>query len=247
MVYNLVKREVRGRYKGSVLGFIWNFITPLMQILVYVLIFTIVFKPGIDNYAIYLISGIVIWNWFAESSTEGAGMFVGNSDLVKKIYFPRAILPISLVLSKMVNFLIMLVIFFIIIVSTGFGISLEMLLYLPIAIVISLFFIIGISLLLSSLNVYLRDIQYIVTVVLMLWFWITPIMYTVKNIDDVLINTILRYNPMTYFVELFQDIFYWKTAPDVSTVLICLLLSVVSVAVGSFVFKRLEKNFAEVL
>ena len=247
MVKNLVKRDIRGRYKGSLLGFIWNFITPLIQVLVYIMVFTSIYHTTLDNFAVYLVSGMAIWIWFSESLSEGSGTFIANSELVKKIYFPRSVLPLSTVLSKMINFLILLGIFFIIIMATGHGFNYVALLYLPIYIIISFVFILGMVLILSSLNVFARDIQYIVTVILMAWIWITPIMYSREMITDDLINNLLGLNPLTYIVEGYQKILYWKAAPDFFDLAISSLIAIVTFAVGILVFRRLEGSFAEVL
>lgn len=247
MISNLVRREIRGRYKGSVLGFLWNFITPLIQIVVYLIVFTVIFDPDLDNYAIYLISGMVIWIWFSESMSEGSGTIVANADMLKKIYFPHVVLPLSTVLSKMVNFLIMVAMFFVILAATGYGVSVYALLFLPVAIGIAFVFISGLTFMLSALNAYLRDVQYIVSVLLMAWIWITPIMYEMKTFGNAFVDTILSLNPMTYFVEMFHDIFYWGVVPGIDTVLMCCALAAALLAVGIAVFRYLEKDFAEVL
>ena len=247
MIRNLVKREIRGRYKGSVLGFLWNFIVPLVQILVYILVFSNIFKSGLDNYAVFLTSGMIVWIMFSESLVDGSGMLVGNSEMLKKIYFPRSVLPISMVLSKLVNFFIMLAIFFIFIAVMDFGASWQALLCLFIAIPIFLLFLIGLTLFLSSINVYLRDIQYIVSVIMIALIWLTPIMYVRDQFDNALLNTLLTINPMTYFIEMFQSILYWQTVPSLSSVCICLGIALISLFVGILVFKLLEKDFAEVL
>ena len=247
MIRNLVKREVRGRYKGSVLGFFWNFILPLIQILVYIVVFTQIFRSELDNYAVYLVSGMVLWIWFADSLSEGSGTIVANGDMVKKIYFPRSILPITITLSKMVNFIITLGIFFIIIAILDHGFNPIALLCLPLAIVISLFFILGFTIMLSAINVYLRDTQYITTVILMAWIWATPIMYSRDFIESTIISQFLSINPMTYFVSMFQDILYWKQVPDLFDVAVCLVLATIMMIVGALVFRYLERDFAEVL
>ena len=247
MVASLVRREIRGRYKGSVLGFLWNFITPLMQIFVYIMVFSIIFKPSIPHYEFYLTAGMIAWIFFSESVSDGSGIIVSNSQMITKIYFPRSILPISSVLSKMVNFLIMLAIAFIIFLGSGFGLDAQSLLMLIPAIVIYLLFLIGITLLLSALDVYFRDIQYIVSVILMVLIWMTPIMYVRSDYSDPLLNTVLSINPMTYFIEMFQDILYWKVIPSLTSLLICAGLSMGFLVVGIIVFRHLEKNFAEVL
>lgn len=247
MIRSLVRREIRGRYKGSILGFLWNFITPLIQILVYMMVFTVIFKSGLENYAIYLVAGLVPWIYYSDSVSEGSGTLVANGDMMKKIYFPRGVLPISTVLAKLVNMLLTMIVMFVIIGASGFGVNLTALLFLIPAIIIYTIFLIGLTCMLSAINVYLRDVQYIVTVLLMAHIWLTPIMYVRTNFDNELINTILAYNPMTYFIGLFQDILYWKQVPDPLTWGICLLCAVTITVVGAIVFKKLENDFAEVL
>lgn len=247
MIRNLVKRDIRGRYKGSVLGFIWNFLTPLVQILVYVMVFTTVFRPELDHYAIYLMAGMGVWIWFSESLSEGSGTFVVNSDMLKKIYFPRMVLPISVVVSKMVNFFILTVIFMVVIGVLDHGFSPIALLMFPVAVLITFVLILGLILIFSSINVYFRDVQYIVSVLLMAWIWLTPIMYTANMTDDKLINFILTVNPMTRIVELYQDIFYWQTVPDAGVLVITAVMAIVTLFVGYLVFHFLERDFAEVL
>ena len=247
MIWNLIKREVRGRYKGSILGFFWNFITPLVQILVYIIVFSAIFKPNLDNYAIYLTCGMIMWIYFSDAVSESSWILVGNSDMLKKIYFPRSALPIAQVLSKLVNYFIMLAIFIIIALATGFGVDWLLLLTIIPFTIVFVIFIIGISLILSALDVYFRDIQYIVTVSLMALIWLTPIMYSKDSFDMELLSNILAVNPMTYFVEWFHSILYWKCLPDMTTVIVCLVLSASSFIIGYIVFNRLENNFAEVL
>lgn len=247
MIWNLIKREIRGRYKGSFLGFFWNFITPLVQILVYIIVFSAIFKPNLDNYAIYLTCGMILWIYFSDSISESSWILVANSDMLKKIYFPRSALPIAQVLSKLVNYFIMLIIFVIIALVTGFGLDwLLLLTIIPFTLVFVLF-VIGLSLILSALDVYFRDIQYIITVALMALIWLTPIMYARDSFDMELLSNIITVNPMTYFVEWFHSILYWKCLPDLTTIIVCLVLSISTFIIGCFVFSRLEDNFAEVL
>lgn len=247
MIFNLTRREIRGRYKGSFLGFFWNFIVPLIQILVYIVVFTMVFRSGIENYPIYLISGMIFWILFSDSLVDGSAIMVMNSDMLKKIYFPRSVLTISIVLSKVVNCLIMIMLFFIVAGFMNYGVSLEALLFLPIIIVISFFFILGIVLVLSALDVYLRDVQYLISVALMAWVWMSPIMYAAEFIENETLRSLLGYNPITYFANVYHDILYWKVIPDYFDLAVCVLLSVVTMIIGCLVFKKLEKDFAEVL
>ena len=247
MIGSMVKREIRGRYKGSLLGFLWNFLTPIVQILVYILVFTHVFRPSLENYAIYLTCSMILWIFFSESLMESSHVLVSNSDMLKKIYFPRAVLPIASVLSKMVNFLIMLGIFFVIALVTGYGVCIPALLTLLVFIPIFLLFLLGFSLLLSAIDVYLRDVEYMTTVIMMVLIWLTPVMYAKDQFDSSLLNTLIAINPMTYFVEVIQDILYWKCVPSLTLMLTCLGIAVLLFVVGALVFRHLEQDFAEVM
>lgn len=147
----------------------------------------------------------------------------------------------------MVNLFIILALAFVIFLISGFGINGIALIFLVPAIVLCAIFVMGLTMLLSALNVFFRDIQYIVTVVLMVLIWLTPIMYVRGDYGNIVFNTILTINPMTYFTDLFQCILYWKAIPTLSTFLICIGISTFFLTVGALVFKHLEKNFAEVL
>ena len=247
MIRSMVRREIRGRYKGSMLGFLWNFLTPLAQILVYIIVFSIVFRPNIENYAIYLTCGMILWIFFSETLCDSSHVLVSNSDLLKKIYFPRLVLPLSTMVSKLINFIIMLAIFFVITAVMDYGISIWAVSTLIVFIPIFILFIFGISLILSAIDVYLRDIEYMTTVTMMFLIWLTPIMYSRAQFESSLLDTLLSLNPVTYFVEIFQDILYWKTIPDPVSMLVCLAIAVVFFLIGLAVFSYLEKDFAEVI
>ncbi len=246
MVRNLVKREVRGRYKGSVLGFVWNFVLPLMQILVYLMVFTIIFRQDLEDYYAYLIVGMVPWFMICDSMVGGAGSVVENSQLITKIYFPRAVIPISVVLSKFVNFVISIVIALIVIGVCGHGFSWAVL-FLPGAMLILLVFCLGMALILSAANVYMRDVQYLVNVLVMVWIWLTPIMYVRDFVDNHLFQQLLSLNPLTYFIEIFQDALYWMQIPSGWTLLTSISIALFTFLVGVLVYDRYSPDFAEVL
>lgn len=247
MVLNLVKRDLRGRYKGSLLGFLWNFILPVMQIIVYIMVFTIVFRQGIEHYYAYLIVGMIPWIMFSDSLVCSSGSVIENSELVTKIYFPRTVIPVSIVISKFVNFLISMVFIFIILAIGGHGFYVWALLTTPYAILCLFMFSLGLSVLLAAVNVFLRDTQYLITVILMAWIWLTPIMYVQDFIDNDFFNFILSINPMVYIISLFQDALYWKIVPSVDTVLIAFFESFVAMYVGFWFYQKTACDFAEVL
>lgn len=247
MLYNLVKRDLRGRYKGSILGFLWNFILPLTQIIVYIAVFTIVFRQNLEDYYIYLIVGMIPWTLFSESLSAGSGSVIDNAPLVSKIYFPRTIIPLSVILSKLVTFAISMTIVLTVIAVSGHGFEPFALATLPIALIILLMFTVGATMFFAALDVYMRDIQYTVTVVLMVFIWLTPIMYSKAFIDNDLFQTILSLNPLTHLIGLFQDILYWGELPSLGAWMLSLVIASVMLIVGYLVFNRLSKDFAEVI
>lgn len=247
MVQNMVKREIRGRYKGSALGFLWNFITPIMQIIVYILVFSIVFRVQIEDYYMYIITGMVPWIFFSDSLISGSGTIVDNAQMVNKIYFPRSVLPLSIVLSKLVNLIISFGFTFIVIAVAGYGVSWSALLALIPAILLLFVFTLGLTFILSAIDPYLRDVQYIVNVLMMLLIWVAPLMYTHDQFDSQFFNTVLAINPFTYFCDIFHSILYYKIIPDSTLWIITSALSLSAILIGWRVFHRLERDFAEVL
>ena len=246
MIIGLVQRDLRGRYKGSFLGFFWNFVNPLCQILVYYVVFSKVFRNGIENFHIYLMCGMFPWNFFSESLVQGSGAIVSQGDMTKKIYFPREVLPISTVTSRFINLLLTFVIIFGVILLSGTGINIIALLYLPIVLVIEYVITLGITLLLSALDVYYRDMEYIASVLMMAFIWMSPIMYEMEMSDD-LIWKIIRINPMTVIIDAYHQILYYKQIPNMNSLGIIALGSISLVIVAEICFRKLEKKFAEEL
>lgn len=194
MIVNLVRKELRGRYKSSVLGFLWTFINPLCQIIVYTLVFSQIFRMNIDKYYLFLTVVMIPWVFFNSSIAGGSMSVVSQQDLVKKIYFPREILPISFVTSCFVNMLLSFVVVFIVIAVSGLGFNAKALLYLPIIMIIQYVLVLGITLITSACNVYFRDLEHIIGVIMMAWIYLTPVMYDISYVPEHLLG-IFYLNP----------------------------------------------------
>lgn len=246
MIFSLVKRELRGRYQKSVLGMLWTFLNPLCQILVYTFVFTVVFPSNIEDYYIYLMTGIIPWTFFSEALGQGAGSVVANSDMTKKIYFPREVLTISSVTAKFVNMLLSFIVVFVFLVISGRGFSGPALLCLPFIMIAEYLIALGFTLFFSAITVYLRDMEYIVGVLLMAWIWATPIMYATDTVPEPVMK-LLMINPMTQIVMSYHDILYYHVVPSAVRIGTVLIIGIVLLLVGEVVFKRLEGNFAEEL
>lgn len=240
-----VKKEIRGKYKNSFLGVLWSFLNPLLQIVVYAIVFQIILKNPQENYAVFICCGLIPWTFFSSALTRSAFTMVENGNLLKKVYFPREILPISIVTSEAVNFLISTIIIIAFVVFGGLGISKYMVFY-PIVWIAQYILLVGLSLIVSSISVYVRDLQHLIGVVLQLFFYATPIVYSADIIPDNL-KWILNINPMTYIIEAYRDIFYNQTMIDIMPLLILIGISVVLCVIGYLIFNKLQKGFAEQL
>lgn len=240
-----IKKDVGGKYKNSVLGVLWSFINPLLQIAVYALVFQVILKSDIENYTVYLCCGLIPWQYFSAVVLRGAATIIDNGNIIKKVYFPREILPISVVTSECVNFLISTIIIIGFVVFGGIGLSFNILWYFLI-LAIQYIVSIGISFIVSSLTVYFRDLLHLLGIIIQLLFYATPIVYSINSVPANL-QWIVKINPMSYLIEAYRNIFYNKTSPDFQGILIALGMGIVLCIVGYFVFKKLEKRFAEEL
>lgn len=242
-----VKKEIRGKYKGSVLGVLWSFINPLLQVVVYAIVFPYLMGAAIDNYLAYLITGLIPWTFFLTSVSQGTTTIKSNAGIIKKVYFPREILPLSVVLSGLVNFFISCVIILIFCIVMGIGVSWHIILVPLVAFVQSLL-ILGLTLALSAVNAYIQDIEYIVGFVLNMLFYGTPIVYQLSQFGQVgKLVTLVSLNPMTQIVFAYRDIFLYHQIPNLVNMGLVALLSIIVIIIGYAIFKKLEVGFAEEL
>jgi len=246
MIYSLVRKELRGRYKGSILGFLWTFINPLLQLLVYTLVFSIILPNNIEKFYLYLFVALVPWIFFSGSLTGGSACIMVQKDLVKKIYFPREVLPIAYVISGFINMLLTFIVIFGVILFSGTGINFIALLYLPVIMLVEFILALGFTMLTSSLNVYFRDLEYILGILTMAWMYMTPIVYSFDMVPAGLVP-IFKLNPMTPIIMAYRDVLYYKQSPELSTLLNALVFGIVILLVGTVVFRKLQRGFAEEL
>ena len=238
-----VKKDIRGKYKASFLGILWSFINPLLQVLVYVIVFPYIMKVQTDNYLIFLICGIIPWTWFTYAISNGTTSITNNSNLIKKVYFPREILPISVVTSGLVNFLISCIIILIFVLFSGLGLSWH-LIFLPFIAIIQYVITLAIIFLLSAFNVYIKDVEYIVNFLIMMAFYATPILYSTSMFNG-WIMWIFRLNPMAHLINAYRDIFYVHHVPEIANLMILLLIGLILLIICYWIFKKMEKRFAE--
>lgn len=238
-----VKKDIRGKYKGSFLGVLWSFINPLLSVLVYAIVFPYIMRVKVDNYLIYLITGVIPWTFFTSSINMGMISVLSNADIIKKVYFPRIILPISTVTSCLVNFLISCIIILLFCLGSGLGISLHIL-WLPLVILIQYVMLLGFTFILSAIEMYMRDIEHIVNFVLSMAFYVTPILYT-PDLVPARLSWVLNINPMAYLVNAYRSIFFYQEAPNIIGLGVVAIFSVVIFIIGYFIFEKLQRGFAE--
>lgn len=240
-----VKKEIRGRYKNSFLGVLWSFLNPLLQLLVYSVIFGALLAGGDKTYPIYICVALIPWTYFTTAITQAAFTVIGNADIIKKVYFPREILPVSVVTSGAVNFIISTIIILAFVIFSGVGLSWYILLY-PFILLIQYVLLLGIGFIVSSVTVYFRDLEHIIGVVLMAAFYATPIVYKLEQLPHTL-QILVNLNPMTHLINAYRDIFYYHQMPNMEILVTLLGISLALTVVGYFIFKKLQKGFAEQL
>ena len=240
-----VRKEIRGKYKGSFLGILWSFMNPLLMTLVYAIVFPFLLRGSQPHYTTFIVIAILPWNWFTSTISQGTSTILGNGGIIKKVYFPRDILPISVVSSGLINFLISCLIILIFLLFSGIGYS-PYILLVPFIIIIQYVLQLGIILITSAVNVYIRDVEYIINFFVSMLFYATPVIYSIDMFPSK-IQWILRLNPMATLIESYRDIFFYQQAPNFLLLGIVFVVSLVLLAIGVVVFKKLEKGFAEEL
>lgn len=239
-----VSKEIRGKYKNSFLGVIWSFLNPLLQIAVYALVFPLIMQTD-DNYVIFLVCGLIPWLFFSTAINKAAFTIVENGGIIKKVFFPREILPISVVTCECVNFIISTVIILAFILLTGYGFSWHIVFY-PLILLVQFVVTLGFAFLLSAITVYVRDLAHFVGVALQLLFYATPICYASGKIP-VDYQWIMKFNPMAYVINGYRAIFYDKMVPDLNGLGILFIIGIILCIIGYMIFNKLQKGFAEQL
>jgi lipopolysaccharide transport system permease protein len=246
LIQSLVGRELKARYRGSILGFFWSFVNPLLLLLTYGLVFTYMLlgarSPAVEPYFLFLFCGILPWTWFNASVLEASGVLIAGGNLIKKVLFPAEVLPVVTVLANLVHFALGLpILFFFLIVKGHMSLSV---LYLPLPIAVQLVFTLGLALFVSALTVHFRDIQNILTHLLHLWFFATPVLYSYANANPQL-HTALRFNPMTHIMVSYQQILFSGDFDHFRGLGIAAAVAVATFAIGAFLFERLRDTLAE--
>lgn len=240
------KKAIRGKYKASVLGVLWSFINPLLQILVYAIVFPYLMRGAIDNYLVYLVTGIIPWTFFTNVINDCVGCVKNNSGLIKKVYFPRIILPLSAAFSGLFNFFVSCIIIVVFCLLWGVGISWHIVI-LPVIALIETILALGIGLIMGACDAYVQDLEYITGFILQMAFYGTPIIYSLEQFATAtsILVTMVKLNPVTTIMNSYRDIFLYHQIPDMTALGFVFLVSAIVLILGILIFKKLEKGFAE--
>jgi homopolymeric O-antigen transport system permease protein len=245
-IYALSKRNVILRYKSSLIGFFWGFVKPLLYLLIFIVIFSAAFLksqyfPSLDNYIIFTSAGLIFWFFFSNVTNQAIGSIVGSSGLIKSLNVPILFFPLSEILSELFNFSLTLLVFLVVMYWFGIQYNLQMLLIIPCTLIFSVFCL-GIILLLSSLNVFFRDVGIMWGTIQPALFYMTPIMYPEALIPEKY-KLIIKCNPVYYFIKLGRSIFYDAGGPPSALWIHCTIIAVLMYIIGAFVFNKLKNQF----
>lgn len=240
-----VKKDIRGRYKASVLGVLWSFINPLLQVLVYAIVFPYLMKGAADHYVVYLVTGIIPWTFFQTVVNQSTTCIKSNSGIIKKVYFPRIILPLSAFFSGLINFFISCVIIIFFCLIFGMGISWH-LVFVPLIAVTEGLFGLALGTIFGAIDAYIQDTEYIVNFILMMAMYGAPIIYEITIFPEgSRIASLIQLNPMTKIMNAYRDVFMNHQIPNLRAIGIVFLGSFVLFLIAVAIFNRLQKGFAE--
>jgi lipopolysaccharide transport system permease protein len=254
LVRNLVVRDLKVRYKNSVLGVAWSLVNPLLMMVVYTIVFQLMAgSSNLPNYPVFILCALLPWNFFSTSVLQATDSIVSAALLIKKVYFPREVLLISIILSNLVNFVIALPVFFLLALIMNHPITPYVAL-LPLIILVEISFILGITLITSTINVFYRDTRHILDILMLAWFFLTPIFYpittvrehaTVMGINFNMRVWLRRLNPLASIIASYRDILYWGVPSSMDFLLRTALTSLVILVVGYLIFLRYSARFSE--
>jgi ABC-2 type transport system permease protein/lipopolysaccharide transport system permease protein len=241
-IYNFVNTNLSTRYRRSAIGFFWSLLNPLFTMIILSFVFSGFFKNSLANFSIYMFSGLLPWTLMLNSILNGTQSMVSAERYLKKVYVPKIIFPIVVVSGEVVNFLLSLISLFVVAVFLGAQISWA-LLTLPLALLVTVLFLLGLAMMVSTINVYFRDTTHIIQVFFTGLFYLTPILYSVDFIPNTSpLLLIIKLNPFAHFIDLFHSIIYRAQFPDLTSWLICCALTLTSLIVGLFIFSASEKD-----
>lgn len=241
LIKQLVSRDFKTRYKRSVLGVLWSFLNPLLMMIVQYVVFSRLFKSDIDNYPVYLLSGTVAFNFFNEGVSQALTSIVGNASLITKVYLPKYVYPVTRVLSSGINLLMSLIPLVLVALLTGEKIT-RAYLMLPYIFICLMVFTMGLGMIMAAAMTFFRDMQFLWGVISMIWLYVTPLFYPLSIIQKE-IRGYFNFNPMLHYVSAVRNIVLDGVTPRPMEFMICTLMAMVMLAIGSMIFKKTQDKF----
>ena len=261
LLLNLIIRDLKVRYKNSVLGIFWSLLNPLLMMAVFWVVFSVLLANGVDYYAVFLLVALLPWNFFGHSLVAGTGSITSNSAVIRKVYFPRELLPLSTIVSNLINFLLAFIVLIAMLYISGIGLTRHAL-WIPLILVTQIIFVTGLSLLLGALHVHYRDVMMLLDVGVLAWFFLTPVFYpfewltqSTRTVLGLSPATIMRWvNPMASIIDGYRTVL-WGTlesqgipaSMDPIFLLRTFVTALLTLIVGYVVFLRLQPTFGEKL
>jgi ABC-type polysaccharide/polyol phosphate export systems, permease component len=245
LVTVLTHKELKVRYKSNVLGYLWSIAHPLSMAVVFYLTFKIIMRINIENYVVFLIAGLFPWQWFSNSVNTAPMVFLANASLIKKVSFPRNLIPFVQVMQDMIHFLLSIPVIALFMVLYEIPVSWSWFYGIPVLLILQFTLNYGICLFLSSINLFFRDLERLTSILTMLLFYCTPIFYS-ENMIPQKYTHLLSLNPLLPFIISWRNLFM-SGQLDINNFLLCLIYSIVSLLAGFLVYKKLSPKFAEVL
>lgn len=242
LLVQLVRRDILTRYKRSVLGVAWTMLNPLGTMIVMTIAFSYAFRSNIENYPAFVLSGLLAWNFFSQTTNAITHHLVWGGDLFKRIYIPRTAFAVSAIGTGLVNIALSLVPLLGVMLVTNVTIS-PALFFLPIPVLLLAMFALGVGLLISTIAVYFADVAEMYQIVLTAWFYLTPVIYPTSYLPETY-QSLLRLNPMVHFVQVFRAPIYDGRIPSGTELLISAALAIITLLVGWFIFTKKSDDFA---
>jgi lipopolysaccharide transport system permease protein len=239
-LWSMAVKQLKAKYAGSVLGIFWVLINPVLMMLAITFVFTVVLKTEIENFALFALSGILPWMFFSGALSEATPSLTAQKSILHQFSLPKEIIPLSIALSYLMNFTISWVIVYPVFLLHNFGI-ITMAVLLPVIFILTYIFTSGMSLLFSVVNVIFRDLEHLIGTLLMFWFWVTPIFYSIEMIPSKF-QWIFNLNPMSSFIIFYRDIIFYSRVPELTTFLGVIIWAFSSLCVGLFVSIWLESR-----
>ena len=242
VLQSLVSRDFKLKYRRSVLGVLWSLLNPLLMMIVMAAVFSYMFRFQIENFPVYLILGTIMFDFVSRGTVSAMESIVNSQALIKKIRIEKMIFPLEKVVFELVNFALAMIAAVAVMLFFRVAPSIHVIWALPLLIVFITLFCTGLSLLLSALSVFFRDIMHLWTVVITAWTYATPLFYPYEMLEGWM-QTVMQFNPLYHYITFFRDIMMWNTIPTGLEILVCFGMAVITFLIGLFVFRKTESKF----